>query len=639
MSALALLMAAAGLGSGAAPTTYVDDVFSAYMYTGNGAAQTIPNGVNTKDYKALFISKRLSGASTTVPSALDNVRVVGTTDYVLSMGTRTDPEVSVGDAMTYLASGFTINDGYTGLNGGADGPFVAHTFRSAEKFFDIVTWTGDGAASRAIPHGLGVAPGFSIAKSRSASGIWATQHRSIDATTGVYYALNTTNAGIVNNAVWNSTQATATHLTVGSSYNAAGVTYVAYLWAHDPAPDGKIRCGSFEGGSTLVNLGWEPQYLLYRNLASGNGWQVLDTARRWDAQFASTIALNSAANEVVSAAPVLLGDEGFVPSGLSGTFVYMAIRRSTKPPTDASKVFFSRVRPAQAGPVTQTGVPFAPDMVLRKSLGSNNTHYFWDKRRGEAYVGPWVNSPESVMAGGATGTGGVVQFTSDGYIAGSFGTSSSARALDCFFKRAAGFFDQVLYTGTGAARTVRHNLAVAPELVIVKRRDAAGYWVVGAAPLAADRWECINNRNNGGDGTGAFNARRPTAAEISLGTNAEVNALGGLYFAYLFASAPGVSKIGSYVGNGGAQNVDCGFTTGARFILIVRLGAAAPWFVWDAARGIVANADPYFELGDAFSEITTDDGVDPLASGFVVNQTAATGVNVAGATYLFWAIA
>jgi hypothetical protein len=43
-----------------------------------------------------------------------------------------------------------------------------------------------------------------------------------------------------------------------------------------------------------------------------------------------------------------------------------------------------------------------------------------------------------------------------------------------FFRRAPGFFDVVAYTGTGANRTVSHNLGVAPELIIVKRRNTSG---------------------------------------------------------------------------------------------------------------------------------------------------------------------
>ena len=35
--------------------------------------------------------------------------------------------------------------------------------------------------------------------------------------------------------------------------------------------------------------------------------------------------------------------------------------------------------------------------------------------------------------------------------------------------------------------------------------------------------------------------------------------------AYLFASLDGISKVGSYSGTGSAQNIDCGFTNGARF--------------------------------------------------------------------------
>jgi hypothetical protein len=57
--------------------------------------------------------------------------------------------------------------------------------------------------------------------------------------------------------------------------------------------------------------------------------------------------------------------------------------------------------------------------------------------------------------------------------------------------------------------------------------------------------------------------------------------------AYLFATLAGVSKVGSYTGTGADLNVDCGFSAGARFILIKRTDSTGDWYVWDSARGIV----------------------------------------------------
>jgi hypothetical protein len=108
---------------------------------------------------------------------------------------------------------------------------------------------------------------------------------------------------------------------------------------------------------------------------------------------------------------------------------------------------------------------------------------------------------------------------------------------------------------------------------------------------------------------------------------------------YLFATKAGISKVGSYTGNGSSQTINCGFTTGARFVLIKRTDSTGDWYVWDTVRGIIASTDPHLSLNTTVAEVTTDDSVDPDNSGFIVNQLAATNINVTSATYIFLAIA
>jgi hypothetical protein len=114
---------------------------------------------------------------------------------------------------------------------------------------------------------------------------------------------------------------------------------------------------------------------------------------------------------------------------------------------------------------------------------------------------------------------------------------------------------------------------------------------------------------------------------------------GRTYVAYLFASCPGVSKVGSYTGNGSSQTINCGFTGGARFVMIKRTDSTGDWYVWDTARGIVSGNDPHLSLNTTASEVTTDDTIDTDSTGFVVNQVSATNVNVSSATYIYLAIA
>ena len=109
--------------------------------------------------------------------------------------------------------------------------------------------------------------------------------------------------------------------------------------------------------------------------------------------------------------------------------------------------------------------------------------------------------------------------------------------------------------------------------------------------------------------------------------------------AYLFATLAGISKVGSYTGNGSSQTIDCGFSGGARFVLIIRTDSTGDRYIWDTVRGIVAGNDPHLSLNTTAAEVTTDDSIDPDASGFAVNQIAATNINVNAATYIFLAIA
>jgi hypothetical protein len=209
--------------------------------------------------------------------------------------------------------------------------------------------------------------------------------------------------------------------------------------------------------------------------------------------------------------------------------------------------------------------------------------------------------------------------------------------INYLFKRAPGFFDVVAYTGTGANRTVSHNLGAAPELMVVKKRSAADNWVVYAGD--ATDYLILNSTAATADLDTMWNDTAPTGSVFSLGTNDDVNGNTATFIAYLFASLPGISKVGSYTGNGSSQTIDCGFTSGARFILIKRTDSTGDWYVWDTARGIVTGNDPHLSLNTAAAEVTTNDTIDPASSGFIVNQVAATNVNVNTATYVYLAIA
>jgi hypothetical protein len=131
----------------------------------------------------------------------------------------------------------------------------------------------------------------------------------------------------------------------------------------------------------------------------------------------------------------------------------------------------------------------------------------------------------------------------------------------------------------------------------------------------------------------------PTNTTYQVGDAYYVNSTGNFYISYLFATLAGVSKVGNYTGNGSSQNIACGFSAGARFVLIKRTDSTGDWYMWDTERGIVTGNDPHLSLNTTSAEVTTDDSIDPQSAGFTVNQVAATNINVSSATYIFLAIA
>jgi hypothetical protein len=87
------------------------------------------------------------------------------------------------------------------------------------------------------------------------------------------------------------------------------------------------------------------------------------------------------------------------------------------------------------------------------------------------------------------------------------------------------------------------------------------------------------------------------------------------------------------------QTINCGFTGGARFVMIKRIDSTGDWYVWDSARGIVAGNDPYLLLNSSAAEVTNTDFIDTLSTGFEISSTAPAAINANGGTFVYLAIA
>jgi hypothetical protein len=634
--------------------TYVEDVFSTYLYTGNGSTQTITNGLDLSTKGGVvWVKSRSNGLNNTLS-------MTGlSSGYTLETNTENAPSSSAlftgftttGFGVTTSGGAATNSDGFSSNN------YVSWSFVRQPKFFDVVTFTGNGTSNQAIAHNLQSVPGFIVIRKTSGTGMWPTYHRSLGRS--YFQRLNSTTGGQTVTNIWGTSDPTDTNFYVsnvtnpgtGNPFVESGETYIAMLFAHDAGgfgdsgTDSIIKCGSVTatGGNVEVDLGWEPQWVLVKNASASENWRLLDNMRgisnantKW--LFPNAISAetdNSAWNELTSTGFRLLG------WGASGNnYIYIAIRRGPmKTPTDATKVFKTIFRSGTSATATVTGVGFAPDTALIKNtLGNANSvdwsHNFFDKLRNPGYrLSTTFTDPED------TATSFITSFDQDGMTLPSTGytatNGSSYTYVNHFFKRAPKFFDTVCYTGTGTARTINHNLGIAPELMIVRRRNDYGSWYMWGGNMPMTNTMFLEQTSASADNAAYFNDTAPTSSVFSV--NSAANTSGTTYIAYLFGSCPGVSKVGTYTGNGGtAQNIDCGFTNGARFVLIKSTGTGN-WFVFNSVRGIVDAGDRYLMLNSVDAEDNSLDIIDPYSAGFAIANT--TYVNTNGVTYIYLAIA
>ena len=614
----------------------VEDVFSTWLYTGNSTTQTITNGIDLAGQGGLVWLKRRNAAG--VSYLADTARGPG---FIVQSSTTTQQQFSAsGYVSGFNSNGFQIIAGpnFSAYNETGQ-TYVSWTFRKAPNFFDVVTWTANDTYPRAIPHSLGIKPGFIVFKLLNGAQDWYAYHQSEGASK--FLNLNTTGASVSSTGAWWGVEPTATDFTVGNIPSTAGETYVAYLFAHVPGSNGIIQCGSYTGNGSatgpVVTLGWEPQWLMVKRANGTGNWQMLDNMRGLpvgsaDATLQANLSDTETSVDYIS--PTATGFQVVSTSSQvntnASTYIYIAIRRGPmRTPTLGTSVF-SPNNGLTAG--TAYNVGFPNDWAVEKRPDATFSWYSGTRLTGNAaWLNPNLTSAETASTG--WNFSGNTNF---------FSQSIDNPALVYSFRRAPGFFDVVCYTGTGVARTVNHSLGVTPELMIMKNRSSAGYswftWDKSADLSQASALLALNNAaGRPAFSSGNLNSTVPTSTVFTVGGDS--NASGNNYVAYLFASVPGVSKVGSYTGNGSSQTINCAFTTGARFVMIKRTNAAGDWYVWDSARGIVAGNDPYLALNSTAAEVTSDDSVDTDSTGFVVNQVAASNINVNAATYIFLAIA
>ena len=284
------------LGVGASKKTYVDDLFSTYLYEGtatsnatnNATTKTITNGIDLAGEGGMVWIK---GRTTS-----HGQEIFDTHRGILKdiRADRNNGEETLASSLTaFNSNGFGVGDRLS-VNENDD-DHVSWTFRKAKGFFDVVTYTGTGSA-RTVAHNLGSVPGCIMVKRTDAADNWVVYHRGMSDQLGnnpghYYLYLDDTNPSMGGSSRFNNTAATSTEFSVGTDggLNDNGGTYVAYVFAGGESTAATARSVDFDGSGDYLDIPNSSDF----SFGSGNftveGWfklNALDSAQSiigvWD---------------------------------------------------------------------------------------------------------------------------------------------------------------------------------------------------------------------------------------------------------------------------------------------------------------------------------------------------------------------
>ena len=302
-----------------------------------------------------------------------------------------------------------------------------------------------------------------------------------------------------------------------------------------------------------------------------------------------------------------------------------------------------------------------PDWCWFKNrTDAGNNHLLYDSVRGAT-----KRIQSSTANAEATDSGGLTSFDSDGFSVGDKGSlNNSSSNIVCWNWKAgttisststsgsgtaktytgsvstiAGF-SIIRYVGNGTAgHTIPHHLGAKPDAILVKHLGDGQQWATQWSPLGATKVMRWATSNSVSDSNTRWNDTEPTTSVFTLGNEAEVNTNDGNHIAYCFTNIKSYSKIGSYIGNGDANNgafIFLGFRPA--FVMVKQTNASGEnWFICDNKREGY-NAENNRLLPDTNDSESTDSPIDILSNGFKARQSGAA-VNGSGSEYIYMAFA
>jgi len=264
------------------PEPVLANSFDISLYTGNGGTQKVYSSLSPD---LIWFKNR---DQTDTHRLHDSIRGIG--KYVSSDNTAAEVTISSGGPQSFDSNGFTTSSG--GAYNATNEDYVAWQWKAAgiptidndgsvtslinanpNAGFSIVRWTGTGGINT-IGHGLSAAPELILIKPLDVSSNWQVYAEPIGNNNKL--VLDSSDAAS-SSTRFDSTSPTSSVFT----FRDVGISgaFIAYCFH---SVSGYQELGSFVGdGSTdtVLNLGFEPIWIMIKNTDTTTGWFIMDVER------------------------------------------------------------------------------------------------------------------------------------------------------------------------------------------------------------------------------------------------------------------------------------------------------------------------------------------------------------------------
>ena len=325
--------------------TTLENSFRNMPYTGTGAELAV-TGAGFKPDLVWIISRD----GTTWNNLFDSIR--GPNSY-LPTNSNSAVEHTANTMDSFDSDGFTI-DSSNGF-GNNNVKFAAWAWKAGNGYvsnfegtipsivnantangFSIIRWEGTGAQGT-IGHGLNSAPELIISKRIDSTNNWSVYHADLGLSHTSYpnwLYLNATSAeqnsvSNANHPYYQAPSSTLLYQHTGSSEstNVDGGDYISYCW-HSVAGYSKIDeyTGTGTGTNQLINTGFQPDWVMFKDYSAGGSWFIVDAARGAD----ESVKANSP-DAAAETSYLTFESNGFRVTGdanATSDWVYMAFKQN-----------------------------------------------------------------------------------------------------------------------------------------------------------------------------------------------------------------------------------------------------------------------------------------------------------------------